>query len=115
MKTTLEASIAECEVYIRDVSAQRAFQLLVDSFCASAGFEARPHPHGYLKRDVSIYCEGERFIHVHHLTPLAAKEGQVDELDPVRDLRPVCPNRHAMLHQTEPPQTIDGLRQRLRP
>ena len=58
---------------------------------------------------------GREFIHVHHLTPLAAQKGQVYELDPVRDLRPVCPNCHAMLHQTEPPLTIDELQQRMRP
>lgn len=37
------------------------------------------------------------FIHVHHLSPLSTQ--QVDhEVDPVRDLRPVCPNCHAVIH-----------------
>jgi 5-methylcytosine-specific restriction protein A len=32
-------------------------------------------------------------------------------VDPVADLRPVCPNCHAMLHRDEPPLTIESLRQ----
>lgn len=41
---------------------------------------------------------GKDVIDVHHLVPLS----QVDEsyrLDPVQDLRPVCPNCHTMLHR----------------
>lgn len=54
---------------------------------------------------------GERFIHVHHLKPLADGEREVD---PVADMRPVCPNCHAMLHRRSPPLTIDELRSSLR-
>lgn len=51
---------------------------------------------------------GRGFIHVHHLTPLASvKEGY--QVDPVADLRPVCPNCHAMLHMRTPPFAIDEL------
>jgi len=52
---------------------------------------------------------GKGFIHVHHLKPLA----EVDEayrVDPIEDLRPVCPNCHSMLHQSSPPYTIEELR-----
>ena len=52
---------------------------------------------------------GESFIHVHHLQPLSEIE-QEHEIDPIRDLRPVCPNCHAMLHQRTPPVTIEELR-----
>jgi len=51
---------------------------------------------------------GRGFIHVHHLLPLAA--GGERDTDPVADLRPVCPNCHAMLHRKRPPFTIDELR-----
>lgn len=37
------------------------------------------------------------FIHVHHLNPLAVQRDE-HEVDPVRDLRPVCPNCHAVIH-----------------
>jgi len=41
---------------------------------------------------------GQDFIHVHHLKPIALA-GSEYTLDPVQDLRPVCPNCHAMLHR----------------
>jgi 5-methylcytosine-specific restriction protein A len=56
---------------------------------------------------------GDRFIHVHHLVPVAASEGE-REIDPVRDLVPVCPNCHAMIHQVSPPMDIELLRALLR-
>jgi predicted HNH restriction endonuclease len=52
---------------------------------------------------------GFGFIHVHHLTKLS-EIGQGYEVNPVKDLRPVCPNCHAMLHQKNPPHTIDELK-----
>jgi 5-methylcytosine-specific restriction protein A len=53
---------------------------------------------------------GENFIHVHHLKPLALSVAAY-ELNPVNDLRPVCPNCHAMLHATDPMLSIEGLRE----
>jgi putative restriction endonuclease len=37
------------------------------------------------------------FIHVHHLKPLC-EIGTAYEVDPIADLRPVCPNCHAVIH-----------------
>ena len=37
------------------------------------------------------------YIHVHHLRPLSQVNGEY-VVDPVKDLRPVCPNCHAVLH-----------------
>ena len=46
-----------------------------------------------------IYGEaGKGFIHVHHLNPIAESDG-VRIVDPVNDLRPVCPNCHAIIHR----------------
>ena len=56
---------------------------------------------------------GKNFIHVHHLNPLAHTDGEY-ELDPVADLRPVCPNCHAMLHRGESVLSIEELRARLK-
>ncbi len=54
----------------------------------------------------TIYGErAERLIHVHHLIPLS-EIGSEYVLDPIKDLRPVCPNCHAFLHTTSPPITI---------
>ena len=52
---------------------------------------------------------GNNFIHVHHLT-MVATVGKSYEVDPLKDLRPVCPNCHAMLHRENPPLTIDKLK-----
>jgi predicted HNH restriction endonuclease len=51
---------------------------------------------------------GREFIHVHHIRPLSTVDHEY-EVDPVQDLRPVCPNCHAMLHRREPPLRIEEL------
>ena len=53
---------------------------------------------------------GAAYIHVHHLKPLATI-GSEYEVDPIRDLRPICPNCHAMIHKREPPYTIEEMKQ----
>lgn len=52
------------------------------------------------------------FIHVHHLKPLASI-GENYEVDPIDDLRPVCPNCHAVIHMRKEPYTIDEVRNML--
>lgn len=52
---------------------------------------------------------GKGFIHVHHLKPLAEIRKR-HKLDPINDLRPICPNCHAMLHQGYPAYTIEELK-----
>lgn len=49
------------------------------------------------------------FIHVHHVRPLASI-GEAYEVDPIADLRPVCPNCHAVLHHGNPPISIEQAR-----
>lgn len=56
---------------------------------------------------------GKDFIHVHHLKPLALTDSEY-ELDPIADLRPVCPNCHAMLHRGENVLSIEKLRARIK-
>lgn len=41
---------------------------------------------------------GRNYIHVHHVVPISSIKGKY-HLDPVKDLRPVCPNCHAMIHK----------------
>jgi hypothetical protein len=53
---------------------------------------------------------GKDFIHVHHLTPLS-DIGEKYELNPVDDLRPVCPNCHAMIHKKKLLYSIEELKQ----
>lgn len=51
----------------------------------------------------------EGFIHVHHVKQLS-KLGAGYKLDPTRDLRPVCPNCHAVLHRKEPAYSLEEVR-----
>ena len=53
---------------------------------------------------------GAKFIHVHHLNPLHSAGGSVFT-SPIKDLRPVCPNCHAMLHKGGVLITPDQLRE----
>lgn len=46
------------------------------------------------------------FIHVHHLRPIS-EAGAVRDVDPIEDLRPVCPNCHALIHNRKPIYTIE--------
>lgn len=51
---------------------------------------------------------GAGYIHVHHLNPIAAV-GQRYELNPITELRPLCPNCHAMAHRYDPVMSIRQL------
>jgi 5-methylcytosine-specific restriction enzyme A len=52
---------------------------------------------------------GRGFVHVHHVVPISLIQGEY-VVDPIADLRPVCPNCHAMLHKRRPPYSIEELR-----
>lgn len=52
---------------------------------------------------------GKGFIHIHHMVPIASCGGAYN-IDPVNDLKPVCPNCHAMLHRRTPPLSINELK-----
>jgi len=56
---------------------------------------------------------GQGFIHVHHLREISSV-GSAYVVNPKTDLRPVCPNCHAMLHKRSPAFGIDELRAMLR-
>jgi 5-methylcytosine-specific restriction protein A len=49
---------------------------------------------------------GHNVIHVHHLKPLS-EIGESYHVDPINDLRPVCPNCHVIIHKRTPPYSID--------
>ncbi len=52
---------------------------------------------------------GEGFIHVHHLRPIS-EIGEEYEIDPIKDLCPVCPNCHAMIHRSSSLLSIEELK-----
>ena len=49
-------------------------------------------------------------IHVHHEEPLGAASGP-REVDPVADMKPLCPNCHAVIHSRKPPYSIAQLKE----
>jgi hypothetical protein len=62
----------------------------------------------------AIYGDAvQDFIHVHHLR-LLSEIGEQYQVDPVQDLRPVCPNCHAVIHRRKPPYTIDEVQAMLK-
>jgi 5-methylcytosine-specific restriction endonuclease McrA len=52
------------------------------------------------------------YIHVHHVIPIAQVRREY-QLHPINDLRPVCPNCHAVIHRREPPYSIEEIKQML--
>lgn len=89
--------------YERNVRARRKCIEHYGIVCLACGFDFE-----------GIYGEiGSGFIHVHHVRPLA-EIGERYEVDPIRDLRPVCPNCHAMLHSQSPAMSIEELKRRLK-
>ena len=56
---------------------------------------------------------GQDKIHVHHLVPLSTIRKEY-KIDPVQDLRPVCPNCHLIIHCKSDPFTIDEVREQIR-
>jgi len=85
----IEGSIVELTLstYERDPAARRACLNHYGTRCQVCGLDFG-ETYGEL---------GQGFIHVHHITPLShVREAHV--VDPIKDLIPVCPNCHAMLH-----------------
>jgi predicted HNH restriction endonuclease len=53
------------------------------------------------------------YIQVHHVIPLATI-GKKYVIDPIKDLRPVCANCHAVIHLRQPPFTIEEMKRIVR-
>ena len=96
----LEGSVLSVKVnkFERSAQARRRCIEHYGSSCTVCGIEFE-----------RIYGElGAGYIEVHHVVPLS-KVGCAYEADPVRDLRPVCSNCHAMLHRRDPPLAVEEL------
>jgi predicted HNH restriction endonuclease len=51
----------------------------------------------------------KELIHVHHESPLGDSVGERD-VDPIRDLKPVCPNCHVVIHSQTPHFEVNEVR-----
>jgi HNH endonuclease len=99
-----EGSVRRVDVnrYERDPRARLACIAAHGANCCICGFDFG-----------MVYgAEAEGYIHVHHLRPLSEVGGESD-VDPVEDLRPVCPNCHAVLHLDGRCRTIEEVKQLL--
>lgn len=86
-------------VYERNQKARAACIKEYGCICSACGFD-------FEKRYGAL---GKDFIHVHHIRDLAII-GKQYTVNPKEDLRPVCPNCHAMLHRSKPAYTIAELK-----
>ncbi|MBT0110588.1 HNH endonuclease [Vibrio alginolyticus] len=56
---------------------------------------------------------GKKFIHVHHVYDISLINDSY-VVDPIKHLRPVCPNCHAMLHKERPAMSVEVLKEKLK-
>jgi 5-methylcytosine-specific restriction protein A len=70
--------------------------------------------YGFTCRGCGILMEnrygpiGQNVIHVHHIVPIS-EMGESRTLDPIKDLVPLCPNCHNVVHRTNPPMPMAEL------
>ncbi|HYV37563.1 MAG TPA: HNH endonuclease [Gemmataceae bacterium] len=88
-------SVISVNAYERNLEARRQCIAHYGESCSICGFNF-----GTVYGDMAM-----GFIHVHHLRSLS-EIGHEYVVDPVEDLRPVCPNCHAVLHRRIPPYGI---------
>jgi 5-methylcytosine-specific restriction protein A len=86
-------------VYERDPAARRLCLAHYGTRCSACNVDLG-----------EVYGElGHGFIHVHHVRELSSVGGEYD-VDPVKDLRPLCPNCHAIAHRVSPALTVEQLK-----
>jgi predicted HNH restriction endonuclease len=88
--------------YERDPAARRACVAHYGAACVVCGFNFS-----------AVYgSTADGFIHVHHLKPL----GEIATsyvVDPIVDLRPVCPNCHSVIHLGGATRSLEAVKQLL--
>jgi len=90
--------------------------VLVNCFERDPGARKACIAHHGLRCSVCGMSFGDRYgktmedlIHVHHLVPLSAI-GIEYQIDPIKDLRPVCPNCHSVIHRDAPALSVEQAR-----
>jgi 5-methylcytosine-specific restriction protein A len=64
---------------------------------------------------IQIYGQelAEKMMHVHHIQPMATKPSKAYTVDPRKDLVPLCPNCHNVIHKFNPVLTPKQLKLKL--
>ncbi len=103
-KTFTEGTATEVTLtrYERDPKARTECIKYYGYTCSVCSFDFEKH-YGQI---------GKNFIHVHHLTEISSI-GETYEINPIKDLRPVCPNCHAMIHRRKPLLSIEELKKEI--
>ena len=57
---------------------------------------------------------GKNYIHVHHIKPLSTIKKEYT-INPIKDLIPICPNCHSMIHSRTPPVDVKELQDAMHP
>lgn len=115
-KVEVVASIAEEVITPREFVEGASVQISVNAYERDpAARKACLRIHGYrcaaCERNLSeIYGDvAAKIIHVHHVKPLSAIRAEY-KVNPEKDLRPVCPNCHAVIHSKAEPYSIEQVR-----
>ncbi len=96
----LEGSVVSIRVnrYERDRSARSKCIAHYGPVCQACGIKLS-----------NVYGSvAENFIHVHHVKAISSV-GREYELDPIDDLKPLCPNCHAISHLRKEPYSIEEI------
>jgi 5-methylcytosine-specific restriction protein A len=89
--------------YERNPAARQECLRIHGATCAVCGFDGG-----------STYgVKGQGLIHVHHLLEIS-EVGKEYEVDPQKDLAPVCPNCHAMIHRRKPAYSISEVKKMMK-
>lgn len=116
-ETRLPEEVDEKEVFKKKFIEGASITITINSY--ERNREARQKclvHHGYKCAVCSFSFEdkygemGKNYIQVHHVIPISEIKEEY-ELDPIKDLIPVCPNCHAMIHMARPALSIDQLKQ----
>lgn len=102
MNNYREGSVTQITInkYERDRSARKVCLEHYGYQCIACGIQ--------LEETYGDVAKG--FIHVHHIKPLSEIREEY-MLNPINDLKPVCPNCHSIIHLKNPPMSIDELKQ----
>jgi 5-methylcytosine-specific restriction protein A len=90
---------AELTIYERNATARRLCIEYYGPTCQACG----------LNYEDKYGAIGADLIHVHHVVPLSAI-GETYQVDPVRDLAPLCATCHHVVHRRNPPYSVAEIR-----